>query len=317
MDRLLDEEVELRTTTSTEKYQGILYAYDAHIEGSSLTTIILLDRNDDSALILPNCKIRTLKKLKRSSDDPKCDDKTLTETKITHKNFKLIRTNDGQDEQREGIDPIYWTKRFFLFSRFNHGIQMDEESWYSVTPEPIAIHIAERVRCSLVVDACAGAGGNSIQFAFTCEHVIAVDIDPAKVQLAKNNASVYCVDDRIDFVLQSIIDFLSELKPGSVDVVFLSPPWGGPGYKETNEFSLLRDVLLTDKNGRNSFNGVDLFRLARSAAKMGVAYFLPRNCDLSTITDELGEIPNEFEHHTIYKGTKDHTICAYFGQFLK
>jgi len=43
------------------------------------------------------------------------------------------------------------------------------ESWYSVTPEKIAEHIAERCRCDLIVDGFCGAGGNSIQFAFTCE----------------------------------------------------------------------------------------------------------------------------------------------------
>jgi hypothetical protein len=44
------------------------------------------------------------------------------------------------------------------------------ESWCSVTPERIAEHIAERCRCDIVVDAFCGAGGNSIQFAFTCAH---------------------------------------------------------------------------------------------------------------------------------------------------
>lgn len=43
------------------------------------------------------------------------------------------------------------------------------ESWYSVTPEKVSKHIAERCQCDVVVDACCGAGGNSIQFAFTCE----------------------------------------------------------------------------------------------------------------------------------------------------
>ena len=38
----------------------------------------------------------------------------------------------------------YWNRRFTLWSQFHHGIRMDTESWYSVTPEIIAIHIAER-----------------------------------------------------------------------------------------------------------------------------------------------------------------------------
>ena len=43
------------------------------------------------------------------------------------------------------------------------------ESWFSVTPEKIAEHIAQRCKCDTIIDAFCGAGGNAIQFAFTCE----------------------------------------------------------------------------------------------------------------------------------------------------
>merc|ERR1740129_2322434 len=71
----------------------------------------------------------------------------------------------------------YWAQRYRLFSKFDEGIKLDEEGWYSVTPEKIAEHIAERCRCDVIVDGFCGVGGNSIQFAFTCERVIAIDID--------------------------------------------------------------------------------------------------------------------------------------------
>ena len=68
---------------------------------------------------------------------------------------------------------------------------MDEEGWFSVTPEVIAAHIAERCRCDFIVDAFTGMGGNAIQFAFTCERVLAIDIDPVKLECARQNARVY------------------------------------------------------------------------------------------------------------------------------
>ena len=46
------------------------------------------------------------------------------------------------------------------------------EGWFSVTPEKIAEHIAERCQCSVIVDAFCGVGGNCIQFAKTCDHGI-------------------------------------------------------------------------------------------------------------------------------------------------
>ena len=59
----------------------------------------------------------------------------------------------------------YWFQRYRLWERYDEGegIRMDEESWYSVTPENIARHIAERCRCDLIVDGFCGVGGNSIQ----------------------------------------------------------------------------------------------------------------------------------------------------------
>mmetsp|Transcript_6568 Transcript_6568/g.10217 ORF Transcript_6568/g.10217 Transcript_6568/m.10217 type:complete len:514 (+) Transcript_6568:15-1556(+) len=70
----------------------------------------------------------------------------------------------------------YWAQRYRLFSLFDRGIRMDHEAWFSVTPERIAVHIAERCMCDVLIDAFAGVGGNSIQFARTCKHVIAIDI---------------------------------------------------------------------------------------------------------------------------------------------
>lgn len=43
------------------------------------------------------------------------------------------------------------------------------ESWYSVTPEEVARRQAEVCASDVVVDAYAGAGGNTIQFALKCQ----------------------------------------------------------------------------------------------------------------------------------------------------
>jgi len=39
----------------------------------------------------------------------------------------------------------YWAQRKRLFTKFDSGIQLDEESWFSVTPEVIADHVAKRI----------------------------------------------------------------------------------------------------------------------------------------------------------------------------
>jgi hypothetical protein len=45
----------------------------------------------------------------------------------------------------------YWPQRYSLFSRFDDGVLMDEQGWYSVTPETIArcAHARPSVRPSV------------------------------------------------------------------------------------------------------------------------------------------------------------------------
>ncbi|XP_014274272.1 trimethylguanosine synthase isoform X2 [Halyomorpha halys] len=165
----------------------------------------------------------------------------------------------------------YWYKRYRLFSRFDEGIKLDEESWYSVTPEKVSSHTAERCCCDVMIDACCGAGGNTIQFAFTCERVIAIDIDPQKIQLARHNAKVYGVEDRIEFIVGDFMKLAPTLK---ADVVFLSPPWGGPDYASHPMYTLDRIM--------HPIGGEALYASAVSITP-NVAMYLPRNVNADEI----------------------------------
>ncbi|KAI9537918.1 Trimethylguanosine synthase [Dissostichus eleginoides] len=168
------------------------------------------------------------------------------------------------------------------------------EGWFSVTPERIAEHIALRVEHSfpdsqLIIDAFCGVGGNAIQFALAGKRVLAIDIDPVRLDLARHNAVVYNVGDRIDFVQG---DFL-ELAPRLLgDVVFLSPPWGGPDY-------------LT----------AEIFRLAKLISD-NIVYFLPRNADMDQIASLAGAGGKvEVEQNILNNKLK--TLTAYFGSLIK
>ncbi|GFS17258.1 trimethylguanosine synthase-like [Elysia marginata] len=170
------------------------------------------------------------------------DDSNLTTSKKKKKKRSKRNKKDKQvcapipDEiAGDAVLMKYWYQRYRLFRRFDEGIILDRESWFSVTPEAIAAHIAERCRCDTIVDAFCGAGGNTIQFAFTCNRVIAIDIDKNKLDMARNNAKIYGVADRIEFILG---DFLKLAPSLQADVVFLSPPWGGPEYVNTKVYDL-------------------------------------------------------------------------------
>jgi 23S rRNA G2445 N2-methylase RlmL len=55
--------------------------------------------------------------------------------------------------------------------------------------------------------------------------VLACDTDAGQLAMAKRNAEVYGVADKIVFLLGNVFDLAPKLH---ADVVFLSPPWGGP-----------------------------------------------------------------------------------------
>lgn len=62
----------------------------------------------------------------------------------------------------------YWAQRYSLFALFDAGVRMAPDSWYSVTPQVLAEHHAQRCRGGVAVDAFCGVGGNAIQLAFRC-----------------------------------------------------------------------------------------------------------------------------------------------------
>ncbi|XP_017113679.1 trimethylguanosine synthase [Drosophila elegans] len=196
----------------------------------------------------------------------------------------------------------YWFKRFSLFSRFDRGIRLDRESWFSVTPEKIAKQTSRRLACDLIVDGFCGCGGNAIQFANTCGRVIAVDIDAEKLAMAKHNASIYGVAHKIEFIHADFLQFAAStrIRP---DVVFLSPPWGGPDYQKQANFDIEKSLLPVGAS--------KLMQLSRRLAS-DVSFFLPRNANMSQVIALSGPGQQcEVEHN--YLDTRMVALTAYYG----
>ncbi|KAJ4894896.1 S-adenosyl-L-methionine-dependent methyltransferases superfamily protein [Raphanus sativus] len=197
----------------------------------------------------------------------------------------------------------YWIQRYNLFSRYDEGIQIDEEGWYSVTHEEIAIKHAERCRGKVVIDCFAGVGGNTIQFAKVSSSVIAIDIDPVKVKMAMNNAKVYGVANYVDFVVGDFFQLAPSLKG---DVSFLSPPWGGPKYCQVESFKM--DMLQPK-------DGYSLFKIVQSITP-NIIMYLPKNVDLAQLEElaSLSSPPLTLEIEESYIGGKMIAITAYFSR---
>ncbi|CAN6482265.1 unnamed protein product [Victoria cruziana] len=173
------------------------------------------------------------------------------------------------------ISPLiekYWTQRFNLFSRYNEGIKLDEEGWYSVTPETIASSQAKTCRDALVIDCFSGVGGNAIQFAKSGCHVLAIDLDPRKVELSQHNANIYEVGEYVDFIIGDFFHLAPSLRG---NVAFLSPPWGGPDYNRIETFTL--EMLKPQ-------SGYSIFKAAQQITP-NIIFFLPRTINFNQINE--------------------------------
>lgn len=147
--------------------------------------------------------------------------------------------NPHQYDVAEDFSPEiskYWEQRHKIWSKYEEGVWMTDDAWFGVTPEPIANQIAEHVSSApktktCIIDAFAGAGGNTIAFARSgrWSQIFAVEKDPKVLACAKHNAKVYGVANKIWWIEGDIFVMLKD-RLRTLDkntIVFGSPPWGG------------------------------------------------------------------------------------------
>lgn len=135
----------------------------------------------------------------------------------------------GPDMQR------YWKKRYEYFFKFDAGIQTDAQGLYSVVPEAIAREQALLIKGVTVVDAFSGIGGACIALALAGKKVTTIEIDHDRLQMARHNATLYGVADKITFIEGDALHLLSDI---TADAVYLDPPWGGPMRRRSPPFLL-------------------------------------------------------------------------------
>ena len=171
--------------------------------------------------------------------------------------------------------------RYQLFSRFDET-KVDAGGLYTMVAESYALRMAEKARGRKTLDICSGIGSMSIAFARTGQQVIAIEIDENKVAMARHNAQVYGVADRIDTRIADITSAgMLQSLPSDIDTVWLDPPWGtGIGEYRTRPAIYLEDLQLA---------GMDLRDLVGKIACQDVMLRLPPNFDTSIFRSASGE----------------------------
>lgn len=91
--------------------------------------------------------------------------KQITSHKSSRKSSSSTTSKDGNKNNKNNdlnnAPKIPATLKQEIFSMYDKGIKVTE--WHEITPENVAIHIAERLHCSIMIDALCGCGGNTIQ----------------------------------------------------------------------------------------------------------------------------------------------------------
>ncbi|KAI9925158.1 hypothetical protein ASPWEDRAFT_45905 [Aspergillus wentii DTO 134E9] len=208
----------------------------------------------------------------------------------------------------------YFAQRYKLFSKYDEGVWLTDDAWFGVTPEPIANKIADHLvesspkGRSILVDAFAGAGGNTIAFAKSgkWKRVYAIEKNPAVLKCAKHNAKVYGVEDKITWFegdcFEILKNQLKDLAPYSI--VFASPPWGGPGYRSDWVFNLR---TMEPYSLAHLYNEFSLFT-------EHIVLFLPRTSDLKQLAKVVDDGKKATVMHYCMEGASK-ALCIYYGGF--
>jgi hypothetical protein len=115
------------------------------------------------------------------------------------------------------------------------------------------------------------------------------EFDPLKCEYAKNNGEIYNVGPNIqiintDFLNLAVADIkYPEDRPSKMDVVYMSPPWGGIGYNMLSEYSV--------KYLHPDFNMV--IRKALEFSR-NIIMFLPKNTSVEELVQHLIPFAAEF-----------------------
>lgn len=225
----------------------------------------------------------------------------------------------------------FWWRRYDLFSKFDGGVYMSEELWFSVTPEPIAKYIADLFYhlipdATSCLDICCGGGGNTIQFAQYFANVGAIDNNKTSLYCTEHNVAIYGVQDNV-WTLQADWNEISstdsdlsvnvnwipqELQKShankTFDFIFSSPPWGGTFYNR-EEFDLYT---------MEHFPIVQFLTQCKQYTE-NIGLYLPRSLNLDQLSQATFEVfGKDAKCRVIYINHKGRPVAllALFGDAL-
>ena len=147
-----------------------------------------------------------------------------------------------------------------------------------------------------------------IQFSKFCSKVYAIDIDPKKIEICKNNCKIYNCKDNIYFIEYDFLK-IEQYEPIKVraDYIFLSPPWGGISYKNSDVYSIKASMT------------PDISEIIKVSLKIVkyIMFYVPRTLMLEELFGIISEIKGAnrlfFDIHILKSANKIKALLIIFG----
>lgn len=159
--------------------------------------------------------------------------------------------------RRIGLNPLKRLSGLIQLTRkknFEQKLYSDDDGLRFATPWPVAAYRARKLKCSSLADISCGIGGQTVYFARECEVVYAIEINSAKLELARKNCKLFGIDN-VEFICgDALSENVIEQIP-AVDVIFSDP--ARPAAEEQRDiFNLtphIPEVLAAYSGKTNNF----------------------------------------------------------------
>lgn len=202
--------------------------------------------------------------------------------------------------------------RIFPYLKNNadyNKIKIDEDSYNYITIKDIA-DIISKIICNHLInmninprriniaDYTSGVGGNVISFCKYFNKVYCIELDELRCKYLDNNLKIYNCDN-YEIINGDSIKFNEErMIKDNIDVIFIDPPWGGAGYKYSENLRIkLGDMYMEEmvidiynkfmKNENNNNNKIVVLKL-------------PKNYDIESFYQYIKKNNENNDNYTIY-----------------
>ena len=135
-------------------------------------------------------------------------------------------------------------------------LRIDNDSIHYISTKEIAEKITDIISShmakfniskdhTIITDAFAGVGGDTISFSKTFSHVYAIEVNKLRFDYLNNNLHVYGLTN-VNTYHQDFINVINKIE--NHNAIFIDPPWGGANYKNYDNLriSVGNDYALED-----------------------------------------------------------------------